>query len=100
MPTDMPTTLNIPSRTERHCAPCEFHKLIGCLHVRSGPGGYREYSCKHPAAYEPLPTNTPVEEARAIGRIETLLEREGRYIGRTEKQPGWCPLKREEGATA
>jgi len=90
----MPTKLNIPSRTENHCEPCEHHKCTAMLCTRIGPGGWREYVCKHPDAFPPLPKDTDPEKARIIGKLEAL-QTEGRHIGRTEKQPDWCPLKRE-----
>ena len=79
----MPTELNIPAKTEHRCSPCEYHKCIGALCVRQGPGGYREYVCQHPDANDEL---TP------LGRS---LFGAGKYIGKTEKQPDWCPLRRE-----
>ena len=89
----MPTKHNIPSRIENHCEPCEFHKCTGSLHVRIGPGGWREYSCTHPKAFEPLPPQTDPEKARMYGRLEAM-QKDGRNIGKTENQPEWCPLKR------
>lgn len=79
----MPSEHQIPARTERRCEPCEYHKLIGAFHVRSGRGSYREYMCNHPDMNEGL-----TEAARA-------LFGGGKYIGKTEKQPDWCPLRRE-----
>lgn len=92
----MPTTHNIPARTERHCEPCQYHKCVGSFHVRSGPGSWRDYNCMHPDAWNedtsvPL---TPEQELRAA-EIRALVGKEGRNIGRTEKQPCWCPLLRE-----
>jgi hypothetical protein len=80
----MPTTLNIPSRIERRCEPCEHHKCIGSFHVRSGEGSWREYVCQHPAADDEL---TPAGRA---------LFGAGKYIGKTEKQPDWCPLRQSQ----
>ena len=96
----MPTIHNIPSRTEHHCEPCEFHKCTGSMHVRSGEGGWREYACMHSQAFRPLPTPTNPEKARIIERLEAMQNEGrhiGRHIGRTEKQPNWCPLKRALG---
>ena len=90
----MPTTINIPSHVERHCAPCEFHKLTASLHVRIGEGGYRQYACTHPEAFERGPTPSDPPKARLAGKIDALLKREGRDIGKTELQPNWCPLRR------
>jgi hypothetical protein len=91
----MPTTIKIPARVESHCEPCEYHKLIGSFHVRIGPGGWREYTCVHPEAFEPLPPTTDPELAQAVERLRAKLN-EGRYIGKTERQPEWCPLRRTE----
>ena len=84
----MPTTFHIQARTEHRCEPCKHHKLIGAFHVRHGPGSWVEYACLHPDAYEGLTLR---------GR---LLFGAGRVIGRTERQPEWCPLLRlGEGKT-
>ncbi len=90
----MPTIHRIAARTERHCQPCEFHKLTGMLHVRCGPGGYREYACTHPHAFEPLPQRIDPAKALIIAKLQAMNQ-DGRPIGKTENQPSWCPLKRE-----
>jgi len=81
--------------TERYkvCGSCPHHKLIGALHVRSGPGGYREYACAHPEAYPPTDDPT-VKEVRSY----YTHAKDGRYIGQTEKTPQWCPILREHRA--
>lgn len=81
--TDMPTELHLPPRTEHRCAPCEHHKRIASFHVRSGPGSWVEYVCQHPQADDEL---TPAGRA---------LFGAGKYIGKTEKQPEWCPLRQQ-----
>lgn len=95
----MPTEIKIPERTERRCEPCTFHKLIGAFHVRTGQGSYREYSCMHQDAFRDLlPEQYGSEHLKAKSIIlnqVTNREKE-RYIGNTEKQPDWCPLKKEE----
>ena len=93
----MPLTLTIPARTETHCCPCEFHKLTGALHVRIGPGGWREYHCTHPDAYEFQKDGTPIDpKLIALQKeIDGIMQKEGRLIGRTEIQPAWCPLLRK-----
>lgn len=92
----MPTTFNIPSRRERHCEPCEYHKLTGALYTRLPDcGGYRQYACMHPMAFDAgVPMADPAKEA-AKQRIIGRLMKEGRDIGKTEKQPDWCPLRRK-----
>lgn len=87
----MPTDYTIPAKLEKRCEPCEFHKCTGSLHIRTG-GGYREYSCTHPEAFEPT-DSTIIAELN--GRLKQMDG--GRYIGRTETRPDWCPLKRDEG---
>jgi hypothetical protein len=90
----MPSTFEIPRRREHHCAPCEFHKCVAAL--MGGPGNvWRDYNCMHPEAFddtvrEPLPPEKELIRQRLIGR---LLEH-GRSIGRTERQPDWCPLRK------
>ncbi len=81
----MPSTLKIPSRTENHCEPCEFHKRTGALFVRIGEGSWVRYSCTHPEAFKP----------HEVFPRSMFLMQEGRDIGKTDKQPDWCPLKRE-----
>lgn len=86
----MPSTLNIPARTEHRCSPCEFHKLVGAFHARSGNGSWREYICTHPQS-ERRPEDKKYREL-----CEALeSQHSGRWIGKTEKQPDWCPLRRE-----
>lgn len=93
----MPRTFTVPARMERVCEPCEFHKCVGSMHVRIGPGGWREYNCMHPDAYND--TDSPAlhdpEKEKIRQRLIGRLLKEGRHIGRTERQPTWCPLKRE-----
>ena len=69
---------------ERRCEPCEHHKCMGSFHVRSGEGSWREYVCQHPAADDEL---TPAGRA---------LFGAGKYIGKTKKQPDWCPLRQSQ----
>jgi hypothetical protein len=92
----MPTKHSIPSRVENHCEPCEFHKCIGALYVRVGPGGWKEYSCSHPGAFDD-PDEKPLADAgkeQIRQRLIGSMLKEGRHIGKTEQQPSWCPLKR------
>lgn len=90
----MPTTINIPACRERHCEPCEFHKMTAALHVRSGGGGYRRYSCTHPEAFEPLHLTDDPEKNRIIEKLKAMQTE--RDIGKTDLQPNWCPLLRKE----
>lgn len=85
----MPTNLTIPEHIKRVCTPCEHHKCIAALHVRIGSGGYREYACTHPDAFEP--TDNPLL-AQMHGRLMQMDG--GRVIGKTENRPEWCPLFR------
>ena len=73
----MPSHFQTPAKWVMHCSPCEHHKRIASFHVRSGPGSWVEYVCQHPAA---------------AGRA---LFGAWKYIGQTEKQPEWCPLRRK-----
>lgn len=96
----MPSAIRIPARTELRCYPCEHHKLTGALHVRCGEGGYRQYACMHPAAFDDdrsfKPAPDPEAEKLRQRLIGKLLE-QGRDIGKTEEQPDWCPLRRKAG---
>jgi len=76
----MPTKFEIPAKQETHCEPCEHHKCTGALYTRMpGCGAYREYECRHPSLLH------------VIGSAQY-----GRMIGKTEKQPEWCPLKTKQ----
>ena len=86
----MPRIIEHPSRRQRVCEPCEFHRCIGALHVLSGAGGWRRYVCAHPEAFENT-GNQKLDEMRQ--HISTFDG--GRNIGKTESQPDWCPLLRE-----
>jgi hypothetical protein len=91
----MPTKLNILAKSVTHCAPCEFHKSVNAFY--GSDHSWRDYNCMHPHAYDNLqeaPLADPEKEKLRQRLIGHLLE-EGRNIGRTELQPGWCPLKRE-----
>jgi len=52
----------------------------------------------HPDSWEPL-TPEEMPHAEAIGRIrqmEANMSGGGRYIGKTESTPSWCPFLRPE----
>lgn len=65
------------------------------MHVRIGPGGWRDYACTHPDAHGPLPEGTTPEKALMIGKIRGF-DLGGRHIGKTEKTPDWCPFLRND----
>lgn len=89
----MPTELKIPAQTERHCAPCKYHKMTAAL--MGGPGNvWRQYACMHQDAFGDMKLSD--DQAIRDKQIELrgrLLEH-GRDIGKTERQPEWCPLRR------
>lgn len=91
----MPTNFNIPSRRERHCEPCQYHKCFSAMYGHDY--SWRDYNCMHPAAFDD--TFTPLSDdpvkAALQGEIRGRLKEHGRHIGKTEIQPDWCPLKRE-----
>jgi hypothetical protein len=90
----MPTNFTIPARTERHCAPCEFHKMTAAMF--GGPGNvWREYACMHPASFDDQPALDDPEKEKIRQRIIGGMLKDGRDIGRTESQPDWCPLLRK-----
>lgn len=64
------------------------------MHIRTG-GGWREYTCEHPEAFGPT-DNVALAELHEHARVRDG----GRHIGKTEKQPDWCPLKRASVASA
>lgn len=66
----MPTTNNIPARVERRCEPCEHLNKFNMICSRLN-GISCDYACNHPSL-------------------------EWRLIGRSDKQPDWCPLRQEK----
>lgn len=92
-----PRTFTIPARRETTCSTCKYHHCFGALCTRSGSGGYRDYSCKHPKAWDSMPADTPKQaELRGQMRESERNMCGGRLIGRTEQTPEWCPYLREE----
>jgi hypothetical protein len=76
------------------CGICKHHHCIGAFHVSRGPGGWREYVCRHPEAWEPV-TDIDPKVAEMRGRLRAMEDTQGgRYIGRTEETPEWCPFTR------
>lgn len=90
----MPQLIKFPGRTEAHCEPCEFHNCTGEFHVHCGEGGWREYACGHPDAHE---ISSDPWIANIQGKMAAFSPG-GRAIGKTDKQPEWCPLKRKPEA--
>ncbi len=91
-----PTTRTIAAHRVTSCGPCKYHKLTGSFHVRIGEGGWREYSCTHPDAWEPVAGDTPAQ-AETRGRLRQMeadMSGGGRHIGKTEETPDWCPFVR------
>lgn len=90
-----PTTRTLTQRRTT-CGLCKHHLCVGVFHVRLGPGGWREYVCTHPDRWEPV-TDTDPKLAAMRGRLEACAEVSGgRYIGKTEETPQWCPFTRPE----
>lgn len=87
----MPSKYTIPAHERRVCEPCEFHRCIRAKFAEGGPGTWREYLCTHPEAFER--TGDPARDE--LSAIENAIDG-GRFIGRTEKQPDWCPLLRAQ----
>lgn len=90
----MPTTYNIPSRTEHHCSPCEFLKQTNMICSRLH-GITCDYVCKHPDCYgdEPLSEDLRIRDKQVVLRAQNAEH--GRLIGDCDIQPDFCPLKRE-----
>lgn len=92
----MPTQFKIPARTERHCEPCEFLKQSNMICSRLD-GIKCDYDCTHPKCYDDLPLS---DDPLTRGKQEAMREQNakaGRFIGRTDKQPAWCPLLAVKG---
>ena len=89
----MPSTIQIPARTERHCCPCEHLSTKNIYHSREH-GTICDYVCFHPEANsdgdDPNETDPVLLEARA--HLMELARKYGRDIGKTDRQPKWCPL--------
>jgi hypothetical protein len=90
----MPHTYKVQAHTVHLCAPCEFHKRTAALYTRLPDcGGYVQYACMHPKAFDAgVPCADPEKEAAKQRIIGRLMEH-GRDIGKTEEQPDWCPLR-------
>ena len=57
------------------------------------PGNtWRQYACIHPDAFGDLKLSDDTEIRDKQIALRTRLLEHGRNIGRTERQPGWCPL--------
>lgn len=93
----MPTTLNIPSRRERHCEPCEHLKSNGGM--RGGPGNVWDlWCCMHPEANNSTPLSDDPKVRDKQIELRARGAELGRFIGKSSfaKQPDWCPLLREQ----
>lgn len=95
----MPTTINIPARRERKCEPCEHLRRQNILCSRLH-GISCDYACGHPEAFGPDPRLEDPAKAKLYGELVAHLKESGRVIGRNDKQPEWCPLRREDGHNA
>lgn len=93
----MPTTLNIPARHERHCEPCEHLKRENMLCSRLN-GISCDYVCHHPEAHEWGKTPTDPKKAELMGQLRARLTESGRMIGRSDRQPQWCPMRLDDAA--
>lgn len=53
----------------------------------------------HPEAFDDV-TQAMADPAKEAIRQRMIgaMAKEGRHIGRTEEQPDWCPLRRQEVA--
>jgi hypothetical protein len=90
----VPSKYTIPSRTETHCAPCEFHKCTGALCGPAGGNSWRRYSCFHPDAFGDLKRPEDETLRDKFNAMVARMLHHGRDIGKTEEQPNWCPLRR------
>lgn len=90
----MPSTHNIPARTERVCEPCHYHKMFSAMMGQPG-NVWRDYNCMHPEAFNDEPLSDDAKIAAKQGEMRGRMLEYGRHIGRTEKQPDWCPLRKE-----
>ena len=93
----MPSIHTIPQRLEKRCEPCQYHKRASAFY--GSDHSWHEYKCTHPNALDELALpEDPVRRNTILvmrARVDGLLGL-GRHIGRTEKQPDWCPLNRTE----
>lgn len=95
--TNMPTTINIPSRRARHCSPCEHLKSNGGM--RGGPGNVWDWwCCMHPEANNTSPLSDDPKIRDKQIELRARMAEHGRSIGKSAfaKQPEWCPLLREQ----
>ena len=95
----MPSTHKLPARTEHHCEPCEHLKRENMLCSRLH-GISCDYVCHHPEANESGPLPSDPEKAARIGELRAKAKEHGRFIGRRDLQPSWCPLRRDPANAA
>ena len=89
----MPSTHTIPERNESRCAPCQYHKRTDAFYGHDH--SWHRYACTHPKAFDDLDTPTDDERIKRIrAEIHARMTEGGRDIGKTERQPQWCPLLR------
>lgn len=77
------------------CEPCEYHHRVNAFY--GSHHSWTDWECRHPKADEALVLHSDLTPAqnKVLQDIDDLTKREGRWIGRTEKQPEWCPLRKE-----
>lgn len=63
--------------------------------MRSGEGSWRQFACMHPEAFDDGPPLSDPDKEMLRLRWKKIVARDGRNIGKTEKQPDWCPLNRK-----
>ena len=92
----MPSTREIPAKIEKLCEPCKYHKRINAFYGHSH--SWADYNCMHPKAFVPIEKkdDNDVEKENLRIKINEESQKYGRFIGRTELQPDWCPLQNEE----
>lgn len=43
-----------------------------------------------------IPEDATEKQREIVKALQDLDKHDGRYIGKTEKQPDWCPLKQSQ----
>lgn len=84
----------IKTRSYNVCEPCKYHHRVNAFY--GSHNSWTDWECKHPDAKksEFQGSNlTPAQKA-VIAKIDALTKSDGRWIGITDKQPHWCPLKK------
>lgn len=87
----MPSEFRI-DRVERHCRPCDHLKFENAIYGHDFVRG--NYVCHHPEAHEFDSLSDDPKIAAKQGELRASISKHGRFIGKKDTRPTWCPLLR------